>query len=121
MKLFWTPMYTQSNPGYWMFTASIIILAGFGIYPFLRWKSQYTAAVKREHLRFILKGLLPFLITAWIGGSEIGYTKEFLGAACYSAGFSSVFFVDIYKYFCVTFLRCLIILVQNINYKSFAK
>ena len=66
--------------------------AGIGIYPFLRWKSQYTPAVKREHLRFILKGFLPFLITGWIGGSELGYTKEFLGAACYFAGFSSIFF-----------------------------
>ena len=92
MKLLWSSIYMQNNPGYWMFTLSIIILAGIGIYPFLRWKSQYTPAVKREHLRFILKGFLPFLITGWIGGSELGYTKEFLGAACYFAGFSSIFF-----------------------------
>ena len=92
MKLLWSSIYMQNNPGYWMFTLSIIILAGIGIYPFLRWKSQYTPAVKREHLRFILKGFLPFLITGWIGGSELGYTKEFLGATCYFAGFSSIFF-----------------------------
>ena len=49
----------------------------------------------------MLCGVIPFLVTAWAGVSNVGYTKEFLSASLYFSGFSSI----LLRQYALTFLQ----------------
>ena len=93
-------LFIQNNLHLWVNIIFFITAVG-AFCPYLKWRKLYTPAVKHKHLTLMLCGVIPFLITAWAGVSNVGYTKEFLSASLYFSGFSSI----LLRQYALTFLQ----------------
>ena len=91
MNLFLAWMYSRDILHLCLFTVCAIFLSMGAIFPYVKWGSLCTPAVKRAH-RQMLYGFLSGLFAAWIGMLELGYTKEFLAIALYLWGYSCILF-----------------------------
>ena len=93
-------LFIQNNLHLWVNIIFFITAVG-AFCPYLKWRKLYTPAVKHKHLTLMLCGVIPFLVTAWAGVSNVGYTKEFLSASLYFSGFSSI----LLRQYALTFLQ----------------
>ena len=80
--------FEYNSTNFYIYSISCVLIAGGCILAYIRTRTFYPPPVKRSFLLLILLGILPVLMTGWIGMLVEVYANILMGLCLYLMGFS---------------------------------